>query len=787
MRALTRKLLRDLWGLRGPALAVTLVVGAGISVFVMSLSTLRALERAQQAYYERERFADVFVPLKRAPLALAERLRGVPGVAAVETRVVGAGRLEMPGLLEPATARLVSIPDDGPPALNGLYLRSGRWPEPGRAGEVLVSEAFAAAHHLAPGARLPAVLDGRRQALAVVGVALSPEFVYSIQPGQLLPDDRRFAVLWARRGALEDVFGQAGAFNDACVRLARGAQPDAVVKALDDLTAAYGGLGAYARDQQTSFRYVDEEIGQLSAMASVPPAIFLLVAAFLLHVVLGRLIGTQREQIAALKSFGYTNGEVGRHYLGLAAAMVLPGVALGLGVGAWLGVGLTRMYTRFFHFPTFTYALPWDVAVLASATALVAAVAGTLGAVRRAVRLPPAEAMRPEAPARFRPLPFERHGLARVVGPSGRMVLRNLLRRPVRALLSWLGIALAAAVLILGSFMRDSVEEVLDVEFQQAQRHDLAVSLLEPGPWAVVDELGRLPGVRRAEGFRAVPVRLVSGHRERRVPLLGLSPDGELQLPRGDGGRAVALPPDGVLISETLGALLHVAPGQDLDVEVLEGARRWLRLPVRGLVASYTGLSAWMSLPALWRWLGEEGSVSGALLLRDPQEEPALSAALAAAPRVGAVVRRRAALDSFRTTIAENMLRMRLINVLFASILAVGVVYNAARVSLAERSRDLATLRVLGFRRGEISLLLLSELWILTLLAIPAGLWLGRQLAGLAVSAFTTESYRFPVLVEPPTYAFAALVTALASLGAALVVRHRLDTLDLVAVLKAKE
>ncbi len=787
MRALTRKLLRDLRGLRGPATAVTLVVAAGLSVFTMSVSMLRALAEAQRAYYERERFADVFVPLERAPEALAARLAAVPGVAAVETRVVGAARAELPGLADPATLRLSSLPDHGLPALNALHLRAGRWPEPGAPGEALVSEAFALAHALGPGGSLSVVVEGRRRRLTVVGVALSPEHVYSIQPGQMLPDDLRFGVVWARRALLAEAFDLVGAFNDASLRLAPGAAPEGVIAALDALTAPYGGSGATARAEQTSHRYLDEELRQLRTMAFVAPGVFLLVAAFLLHVALGRLIGTQREQIATLKAFGYTNGEVGRHYLALSFAMVLPGVALGLAAGAWLGAGLTRTYARFFHFPALDFSLPADVAGGAAAIALAAAAAGTLAAVRRAVRLPPAEALRPEAPARYRPLPLRALGLDRLIGPAGRGLLRNVLRRPVRALLAATGIALAAAVLVLGSFMRDAVEAVLEVEFERSQRQDLTVAFDGARPEEAAHELARLPGVRRVEGFRSVPVRLGAGHRSRRVALLGLVPGGELVRPHAATGGAAALPEGGVLLSATLAGLLGVRAGDVLEAQVLEGRRLRAALPVRGVVDAVGGLSAWMSLPALTRWLGEESGLSGAWLTTDPREAPALHRALSDAPRVASVQSRRAALEAFRATIAENLLRMRLINVLFASILAMGVVYNAARVSLAERSRDLATLRVLGFRRGEVSLLLLGELWLLTLLALPAGLALGRLLAGLLVGAFETELYRFPLVIGPSTYGFAAVTVAAASLLAGLVVRRRLDTLDLVAVLKARE
>jgi putative ABC transport system permease protein len=185
IRALDRKLIRDLWAMKGQSLAIASVIAAGVAMFVMYLSNFDSLERTRASYYDTARFADVFALLKRAPLSLEFRIAALPGVEAVSTRVVADVTLDVPGMAEPAAGRLISLPDGGRPPLNDVYLRRGRWIDVTRADEVLASEIFCDAHGFNPGDRVTAIINGRRRSLTIVGVALSPEYVYAIRPGAI--------------------------------------------------------------------------------------------------------------------------------------------------------------------------------------------------------------------------------------------------------------------------------------------------------------------------------------------------------------------------------------------------------------------------------------------------------------------------------------------------------------------------------------------------------------------------------------------------------------------------
>lgn len=788
MTALHRKLFRDLWMMRGPFFAVGLVLACGVATYVMSLSTMSTLESTRAAYYERHRFADVFVHLKRAPEALAARMAEIPGIAHVETRIVQHVILDVPGLREPATARVVSIPDNRQPALNVLHLRNGRWPDPLQSGEVLVSDGFASAHRLSIGHHLTAIMNGRRQKLTITGIALSPEFIYQIREGNILPDERHFGIVWMPRSDLVAAFDLEGAFNDAAVSLAHQATEEEVIRRIDLLTQSYGGIGAFGRRDQASHKFISNEMNELRGMALVVPTIFLSVAGFLMHVVVSRLIGTQREQIATLKAFGYRSNEIGRHYWQMTIGIGLLGWLLGATVGLWLGQGVASMYSRFFHFPVFFFRLDPRVLWQAFGVSIGIASLASWAAVRWAMRLHPAEAMRPEPPAVYRATGIERAGWMRGLSPTTRMVLRQILRRPIRTGVTVMGLALSVAILILGSFMVDALDDVISAEFFFIQREDLTVTLVEPSVGRVASTLAHLPGVQMVEPFRAIPIRIRAGHRFRRLGLLGLQPDPKLFRVADVDRRVWPIPDDGVILSSKLADMLDARLGDMLTIEILEGERKQRSVRIAATITDFQGESMFASLDFAHRLLEEGDAISGVFLKADPNFHDALYRELKATPQIASVMLKQASLDTIRKTIAANILRMRSINVIFACIIACGVVYNSARIALAERHRDLATMRVLGFTRREVAAILLGELGILTTMAIPLGLLGGYWLAdGVIHLAYDTELFRIPLVITRSTYAFAAVVTALAAAVSGWLVVRRLADIDLVAVLKARE
>jgi putative ABC transport system permease protein len=784
--SLDRKLLRDLWSLKTQVLSIALVIACGIGGFIGSLSTYSSLVWSRAHYYDTARFAHVFATAKRAPASLAQKIGAIPGVSEVETRVVRDSQLSIPGVTPPMIARLIGFDFAHPPGMNRLTLKSGRWPAPGARGEVVVNQRFLEARGLKLGQRMNVLLNGKLERLTLVGTVLTPEYIYATRGGGM-PDDEWFAVLWTDAQALAAAFNMEGAFNSVLLRLQRGASAEAAVEALDRLLEPYGGFGAVGRADQVSDKILTQEISQQRVFGTVLPAIFLLVAAFILNVVLHRQVNAQRGEIAALKALGYDDLTIAWHYLKFASAIVLLGVAIGVWLGNWLGNAMTGLYTDFFHFPEFHYRLePWLVLAGAGA-ALGAAFGGALAAIRGVVRLRAAEALRSPAPAAFRPLMIERLGYAGLLTPAQRMILRNLERKPLRAATTVAGIAGSVAILIAGTFWSDAIEWFMDVQFNMVQRAQVNVGFAEPVPRQARWELARLPGVKQVEVMRAIPVRLRAGHRSYRTALNGLADDAEL-LRIMDAQLRVAKPaPGAVLLTTRLAERLGVVPGDEVIAELLEGKRIKAPLRVGGTVRELAGMNAWMRLEDLNRFAREGAVVSGAGLLVDRAQEGALLERLKQMPAAAVVIVNRTLVDTFRETSAKNVLFFTAILSVFAATIAVGVVYNNARIQLAERAWELASLRVLGFTRGEVSVLLLGELALEIAAAIPLGFAAGYGLAALLLALMPHEMVEFPLIISRPTYLYSGAVVVAAGVVSALIVRNRIDNLDLVGVLKTRE
>ncbi len=787
MKTIDRKLLRDLWRMKGQALAIVLVIASGVGAFVMLKSTMDSLNMTRDKFYLDFSFAEVFVSLKRAPSEAARRIAAIPGVRVVQTRVVAEAKLVIEGFDEPVTARLVSVPEKASPKLNKLYIRKGRQVYPGKDNEAVVSEGFASAHGFSPGDRINAVINGRRKRLTIVGVALSPEFVMQARPGALSPDYKRYAILWMGRDALGTAYDMKGAFNDLSLTLNKKADLGNVIRLVDSVLARYGGLGAYGREDQSSNRYLKYEFQALDMSARVFPAVFLLVAAFLLNVVINRVIGMQREQIGTLKAFGYGNRAIGLHYFKMVFIIVAAGSLVGILAGARLGKGLALIYMVFYRFPYLIRHLDAYSTIAVVLITACSAFVATFAAVRRAVVAPPAEAMRPLPPTQYGRTVLERLGMGRFISQPTRMIIRNIERRPLKSALTTIGIAFSCAILIGGTFFNDAIDFMLETQFVQAQREDMTVVFTEPTSSKAVYELRGQKGVYHSEPLRTVPVKFRFGHHSYRTIIQGVKSGGSLYLLLDASLKPVTVPPEGIVLNSYLAGILGVTAGDSLVVEALEGRRPVRSIPVVGLVKQYAGLSGFMDIGALNRLMREGGAISGAYITVDPLYRHDLYKKLVEMPRVAGAIVTKDALRNFNETQAEILLFYTFIASLLAGTIAFGVVYNSARISLSERSRELASLRVLGYRRAEIAYILLGELALLTLAAIPIGFVLGWVFSSYLAVVLSSELFRIPHVVAPATYSLAALVVVASAVLSGLIVRHRLNRLDLVEVLKSKE
>ena len=787
---LDRKLLRDLRRMWSQALTIALVVACGIGGFLTSLSAVDSLDLARARFYADGRFADVFAGVRRAPNSLTERLREIPGVADVQVTHEEIVRVSLPGLADPIIGQLIGLDRQKPHRMNLVSLASGRMivPQDGVRGdapiEALVSKGFAEAHRIKPGARLNVLMNGKYRTLEVTGIALSPEFIFAGLWG--MPDARGFGVFWIDRDVLAAAYNMDGAFTRAAFKLAPGTPEQAVVAEVTRLLAPYGGREVHGREDQASHAMLDNEIREQRVLGTVLPAIFLGVAAFLLNVVVARLVSTQREQIATLKALGYPNASIGLHYLKLVLLIVVLGLVLGVMLGKQLGSLLTGLYAEFFHFPSFEHRILPPLLLIGVAVSVATACLGTAHAILATVRLAPAEAMRPPAPAHFRRTLMERLGIGRM-GPALRMIVRNMERRPTRTALSISGVAAALAIVIMGNFFRDAIDVVIDTQFTLGLRGDITVWTAEPVDDSVRLELARLPGVTQVESTRFAQVTVVNGQRRERTILRGYAPRPELYRIIDVNQKEQLLEGQGLVLTDRMADKLGLRLGDTVRIEVQEGRKRTLLLPLRATVREMFGMNAYLARDELNRLLGDADVTTGFVLGIEPGAEAAVLEASKALPRAAGAWSKGTMLRNMEEITARNIRIMSTILTAFASVIAVGVVYNNARIALSERTWELASLRVLGFTRGEVSALLLGEMAIVIAIALPLGMALGYGLVQLISELLKSDQFYFPVIVRPRTYAGAALCVLAAGAASALVVRRNIDQLDMVAALKARE
>lgn len=788
MGALDLKMWRDLWHLRGQACAIAAVIASGVACFIMFLTTLDSLHSSRELYYKDYRFAEIFAPLKRAPQSVVSRIAEIEGVDKADSRVIAPVTIDIKGFSEPVTGVITSIPDSSEPVLNNLYLRSGRLVEAGRNDEVIISEPFAKAHGFQPGDKLHIIIRGKRKQLRIVGTGGSPEYVHQLRPGGVFPDFEHYGVMWMARTPLSHAYEMDGSFNHLVLTLSKNATQQDIIDRVDDILDPYGGSGAYIREDQLSHRFLSQEFDQLENLSGIFPVIFLGVAAFLLNVVVTRLVGMQREQIAALKAFGYHNLSVALHFIKLILLIVLAGVGAGVIAGAWLGVTLSEFYVGLFHLPFLNFEIRPLRLIQVTTITIVAGLLGTLAALRTVVQLRPAEAMRPEMPDTYHQSLVETLVNKKMLSTPSRMIVRHIGHKPLKSLLSVVGIAFACAILMTGRFQPDTINFMMDVHFGLSQRDDISLTFSEVTSRRALTELVSLPGVEYGEAYRIVPVRLHHQHYHYRTHIQGFEPNGQIRRLVNTDLQPIGLPPSGIVLTEYLGReILGLTLGDMVTVEVLEAGKPIVEIPVVAMVRQYLGVGAYMDMEALNRLMHEGNAISGAYLYIDESRADGIYAELKQRPRIVGTAVRAQELENYHRTMDETMLFWTTVSTVFAVIIAIGVIYNSARITLAERGRELASLRVLGFTRGEISYILLGELALLTLLAIPPGLLLGRGLCGYIAKTIESDLYRVPLILEPHAYAFAVLVVLMAAVVSGLLVRGRLHRLNLIEVLKTKE
>ena len=786
MDALDRKLLRDFARLWAQFLAIALVLAAGVAVLLMSFGMSKALDETRDTYYERNRFADIFTDARSVPNSMVDIVREIEGVTAVESRVTTHATLDIPGKVDATVAFFLSLPSSDP-LLNVPILRRGEWLDPDASDEVILNEPFAKENDLFPGDQITATLNGTKRQLTVKGWALSPEFIYTIGPGSLIPDNEDYGIAWMPERALAAILDRSGAFDNLALKLRPDVSPEPVIDELDRLLEPYGAWGAIDRSEQTSNAFIDGEITQLKTLAYILPPIFLGITIFLVNMVIGRVVLLERTEIGLLKALGYSNGAILAHYLLLAALVAAVGVALGFILGSWLSYGLAQLYANFFNFPYLIYNVSWNTYLIAGLSGFGAATLGAARAAWSAASLAPATAMSPPAPPRYKRNWFDRVLNAIRISQPTMMILRSLIRWPFRAAMSALGMALAVAILVASNFFPDSLDYIIDNAFHQSNRQHAVLFFNDLMPESAVEEARRLPGVLQAEGQQYLTVVLRNEHMHKRAVIEARRPGNDLSRVVGEGGVPIDAQPGGIMLSYRLASQVGVGVGDMVEIEFLGLRQGVYEVPVTRLTTQFFGLGAYMDQATLDEMFQEAPQVSIVNVTLDSAQTEAFETRLKDLPRLAGRVMMLENREGFQETISENILITTTIYLLLGILITVGVAYNGARIQLSERARELASLRILGFTRGEVGYILMGEIMLIALIAQPLGWLLGWLICWGMTESFESDLYAIPLVLKPATFTEASLVVLSAAFLSVLVVRFRLDRLNLVSVMKTRE
>ncbi|MDJ0974459.1 MAG: FtsX-like permease family protein [Planctomycetota bacterium] len=788
-RTLDKKLLRNLLTMRAQIIAIVLIIACGVASLVTMLTSYSGLTTSRDAYYARYRMADVFAPVKRAPRSVLYDVERIPGIREVQGRIVFDVTIDIPWIAQPCSGRTSSVPDRPGRILCGLHMTAGSWFEGDGTRQVILADRFAREHRLKVGDDLLVLMNNKKQPLRIVGIAQSPEHVYLIRgAGDIIPDHERFTVMWLSESFSESVFGYEEAINDILATVERSANVQEVIASIDQRLEEYGAIGAYALKDQASNRYLNDEIEGMEASAGVVPIVFLGIAAFVLNVLMGRLVRSQRGQVAIFRAFGYSNAQVVAHYLKLALLVGLLGAIVGSALGLWFASAIGALYKEFFDLPFYVFQIDTNAIAGGLFVSVGFATLGALQAVRAVARLDPAEGLRPAAPSTYGRTLFERvRPLWRRMGFASRMVLRHVARTPARAAMAAVGIAFATAIVLFTSYIYDAWDAMVDTQFRLIERQDARVVFHEKRGREALYEVRHEPGVLAAEPELVVAVELANGPRTRRTGILGLPRDTELHGLLDRSMRRVALPEDGLMLSQALADVLGVVRGDTLEVRVLEGERPVLSLPVTAVLDEYLGAFAYADIELLSRWLDESYVMSSVRLRVDPHYEDELGTALKDLPAVAAVTFKDRTVKAFRDTAEESQQLSNAVLLFFAGVIAFGVLYNTARISLAERARELGTMRVIGCTQREVGLVLAGESAVLTVLGLIPGIAFGIWLSWVLSKAYATELYRFPFVMHPSNVVTSVCAIVVFAVIANALVLRRLRKSNVIEVLKTRE
>ena len=792
MKVLDRKLLRELRASWGLLFATTSLIAVGVMCFIYMRTAHRNLRLAQAQYYAEGRLADFWIDLKKLPLSELDLLADIKGISELRPRIQFFATVDLPRVREPINGQVLSVPDRRQPMINDLVLKRGSYFTDSRRNEVIVNDAFAREHKLYPGEIINLILNNQRQELFIVGTAISPEFVYLVGPGSLTPDPHHFGVFYLKQSFAEEVFDMEGAANQVLGMVSPELRenPEPILQQAERILSSYGVFNTLARKDQPSSRYLSDEIRGLGVFASIMPTIFLVVAALVLNILMSRLVDQQQTIIGTLKGLGYADSQIFMHYVKFAGTIGILGAAVGCAAGYGMSEFVTRLYRTFFEFPELANRFEPTIYLLGIAISLACSLGGAVHGARLALKLRPAEAMHVKPPAQGKTVWLEKITfLWQRLSFGWRMVFRNLIRNRLRTAVCLFAAAMGAGLMTTGFILYNATGYLIEFQFELIQRSDLDLSLEKERSIDVLEEARRLPGVNYAEPTLDVACDFSHGQYHRKGGITGLVQNPKLTVPRNSAAQPVRVPTSGVAMTRKMAEILHLEEGDSFTATPIKGLRQPITLTVAEIADSYLGLGVHTDITYLSHLIGEETAVTGVQLKVNSAnaEKFELYRQLKQMPALQAVNSRQDMLQNLKETLV-NMQRIFIgLITLFAGVIFFSSLLNTSLIGLAERKREVATLRVLGYGPFEIGGLFLRESMVVNALGTTLGLPLGYGLCQWIAHIYNTDMFRFPVVTPPIVFILTFGLAALFGMMSHAVVQREIWKFKWLDALQVKE
>jgi len=787
-----KKSFRDLLEAKGQFVSALAVVIIGVLFYTGLYSALEGLSGAGQRYFTEYRLADLWSTVYRAPEGVVERIEAIPGVRMAEGRVVKDVRIFMED--RNAMIRLISLPDEKRDTVNDIILKSGSYFSAGEGNQCIVSEDFFKANNMAVGQIIEPIVNGERIKLSVIGTAKSPEYTYEIRDAaELIPDHRKFGVVYVKKSHLQTILDFRGSVNDVCVLLNKDGDIKKVGDEMKRILGQYGLSGVIERKNQTSYAMFHSDETGLRSIAAIFPMLFFIASAAIIYITMTRMIENQRTLMGVLKALGYSDRDIMLHYQIYPLLVGTLGSILGSLVGVFFaGKRLLAIFNTMYNIPTENSAAHLSIMIPASLAALFFCIFAGYNACRKELRLVPAESMRPKPPASGRRIFLENLPLLWTrINFSWKIIFRNLFRYKRRSGMTSVGIIFSMALLLVALGFRNSFSNVMEVQYEKVQKFDLKTTFTEMLDADELRYIGSLDHIESVEPVMETGMEITNGWKKKNIGVVALVSEAKLYGVYGLDGKPAILPRDGVLLPQRLMETLGLQTGDPVTLRSYYPGKNEEKdektVAVKGATSQFIGQDAVCSLDYI-DYLLDEGVVANAahIRLEDPKYEKQVTDQLKDILTISTI-------QSKAELIANTNEMFKSINTIIyfmlcgAGILAVAVIYNITNINIFERRREIATLSVLGFTSAEVRRLVFNENFFISAFGIIIGMPLGRLITGIAIRTQMTDNMQLPVLLKPESYLIAALLIIVFTSAANFLLRNKISSINMVESLKSAE